>query len=188
MNTVLTLIKSSWRQLQIEGERQLDHTWRYLTGLPTLKRSTITPQLFLGGQYSASGFRKLRQRGITAIVNMRSTETTVPDLGQIRYLHLPTTDLQAPSLTHLREGVTFITQELENDGKVYIHCAHGEGRGPTMAIAYLVSTGLTLEAAMEQVQKVRSFARPTATQLARLREFTLTINPEAANHPAANSR
>jgi len=40
--------------------------------VPTLRRSQITPQLFLGGQYSSRGFNILKKRGITGIVSMRS--------------------------------------------------------------------------------------------------------------------
>ncbi len=174
MKYVLTLIRSFFRSLQLEIERQTDHLWRQATGLPTLKRSEITPQLFLGGQYSRSGLIKLQERGITGVVNMRMSERNVPDLRHIKYLHLPTPDLQAPTLAQLQEGVTFITQEIEHQGKVYVHCAHGEGRGPTMVIAYLISTGMTLNAALDQVQKIRRFARPTQVQLSRLKEFALT--------------
>ncbi|MBA3551153.1 dual specificity protein phosphatase family protein, partial [Patescibacteria group bacterium] len=56
-------------------------------------------------------------------------------------------------------------------GKVYIHCRFGEGRGPTMAIAYLISTGLTLEHAIELVKKVRIFIRPTVVQIEQLKKF-----------------
>ena len=38
-------------------------------------------------------------------------------------------------------GVCFIDAEINRGGKVYIHCAVGCGRAPTMTAAYLISTG-----------------------------------------------
>ncbi|HEX8018609.1 protein-tyrosine phosphatase family protein [Mucilaginibacter sp.] len=54
-------------------------------------------------------------------------------------------------------------------GTVYIHCRQGSGRGPTMAIAYLISTGLTYEDAFSLVKKVRTFINLCPGQLVRLK-------------------
>jgi hypothetical protein len=174
MNQTYQSITSWLKKVRIELERTLDHNWRRLTGVPTLSRSMITPQLFLGGQYYQNGLATLKKRGVTAIVNMRMSDRAVPNLGQIRYLHLPTKDRHPPTLGQLARGVSFISEEINKGGKVYIHCAYGETRGPTMTIAYLISTGLTVFDALQQVQKVRRFAQPTTIQLEQLdRYYTL---------------
>lgn len=165
-------LRSSLRLLQIEVTRLIDHSWRRWWGLPLLTNSQITPSLFVGGQYTERGFRRLRDRGITAIVSMRShipiDQSKYPDM---KFLHLPTMDQTAPTMEQLRLGASFIQRELDAGGKVYVHCLHGEGRGPSMAIAYLVSTGLTLEAAIGEVRRARSFVQPTKVQMERLQEF-----------------
>ena len=46
----------------------------------------------------------------------------------------------------------------------YIHCAAGIGRAPTMAAAYLVTTGLTPTEAWAKIKQVRPFIRPTPGQ------------------------
>lgn len=164
-------ITSGLKSLFITLERGFDHGYRQIVGLPTLRFSEITPQLYLGGQYTSRGFRVLKSRGITGIVSLRMrARMNLPDLGEIRFLHLPTPDWHAPSLADLQKGIKFITHEIENQGKVYVHCAYGEGRGPSMVAAYLVSTGLTLEEALSQIKKVRGFIRPTIAQLERLKE------------------
>ncbi|MBA3283871.1 MAG: dual specificity protein phosphatase family protein, partial [Nitrosopumilus sp.] len=139
--------------------------------LPTRKRSAITPELYLGGQYKLNSLNHLKKLGVTGIVNMRtrSIHTIAPE--GIKVLHLPTPDHHAPTLGDLSKGVVFIKHEVEAGGKVYIHCRFGEGRGPTMAIAYLISTGLTLEHAIELVKKVRIFIRPTVVQIEQLKKF-----------------
>ncbi|MBA3874411.1 MAG: dual specificity protein phosphatase family protein, partial [Anaerolineae bacterium] len=60
--------------------------------------------------------------------------------------------------------IVFIKEEVERGGNVYIHCAAGIGRAPTMAAAYLVSTGLTPAQSWAMIKRVRPFVRPTPGQ------------------------
>jgi protein-tyrosine phosphatase len=163
-----SLIKS----IQIELSRFFDHAIRNLTGSPVFKYSEITPQLFVGGQYWSHGVGNLAEREISAVVNMRMGsiyKSTSPK--RIKYLHLPTHDRHAPTIEHLKMGVSFIDKEIKNGGKVYIHCMWGEGRGPTMAIAYLIHGGLNLKDAIATVKKARPFIHPTFDQLQQLEKF-----------------
>lgn len=161
----------------IEFQRLLDHTWRLITGTPMLKRSMITPQVFLGGQYSDLGLKKLHELGITAIVNMRTSPVpSFPFIKSFKTLHLPTPDLHAPTIDHLLTGIEFIKKEIEQNGKVYIHCRLGEGRGPTMTIAYLMNTGLTFQDAHALVKSVRTFIRLTKAQKMLLIDFEKVLN------------
>ncbi len=149
-----------------------DNIYRLFKGIPRLKRSQLTATLFLGSQYSAVGLDKLRALGITAIVNMRMHSVFEDARYQgIKYLHLPIQDNTAPPLEVLQKGIDFIQAEIKNGGKVYIHCRQGLGRGPTMAIAYLISTGLTYEDAFALVKKVRTFINPKPVQVERLKEL-----------------
>ncbi len=165
---------SRLKRFLVEIDRFGAHIYRRVFGLPTKRFSLISPQLYLGGQYTKRGFQRILSQGFTAVVNMRETSIhkIIEDqpLG-IHYLHLPTVDQTAPSLEDLIRGVRFIDQEIKAGGKVYVHCRAGEGRGPTMAAAYLIFTGLTLEDAVDSVRQVRSFIRPTAVQLDRLKEL-----------------
>lgn len=166
--TLFSTIKSAY----ISVERGFDHTYRRLIGVPTLHNSEITPQLYLGGQYTSRGFNILKKRGVTGIVSLRiRARQGLPDLGEVQFLHLPTIDMTAPSLENLKKGVEFIDLHIKAGGKVYVHCAAGEGRGPSMAAAYLISTGLTPEDAWKQIREVRRFIRPNAKQQSRLEEF-----------------
>ncbi len=170
---MLQKLKSPLILIIITIERVTDHLYRYITGLPQAKKSMITPFLYLGGQYSPQAFERLKLLGITGIVNMReiSVHKDISGLKGIKILNLPTKDQTAPTQEALRKGVEFITKEILSGGKVYVHCRFGEGRGPTMIIAYLISTGLTFEDAESLVRKVRTFIKPTPSQIAALREF-----------------
>lgn len=165
MNSIKQII-SRLKYFQIESQRLTDHFLRFVTGSPQIKRSQITPQIYLGGQLRPPGIRLLKKWGITAIISLRQTPPLkyITSLG-LRSLHLPTPDLKAPSLEHIEAGINFIQNEIDQGGKVYIHCHYGEGRGPTMALAYLMNQGLSLEDALKLVKKSRSFISLTRPQV-----------------------
>jgi protein-tyrosine phosphatase len=150
----------------------LDNLHRLIFGLPTLKRSQITANLFLGSQYNKVGLKKLRKLGVTAIVNMRihSVYSSARYKG-FKYLHLPTVDNTPPPMEDLLTGATFIENEINHGGKAYIHCRQGLGRGPTMTLAYLIKIGTTLPDALALIKRVRPFVNPRPEQIERLKEF-----------------
>jgi protein tyrosine phosphatase (PTP) superfamily phosphohydrolase (DUF442 family) len=154
-----------------------DNIYRLIHGIPTLKRSQITANLFLGSQYSLIGLQKLKALGITGIVNMRMNPIFKDSQYEgFHYMHLPTVDNTPPQLEDLIKGAKFMTEEINNGGKVYVHCREGLGRGPTMAIAYLISTGLTFDDAFALVKKVRTFINPRPSQITRLKELEQHYN------------
>ena len=111
-------------------QKILDNIHRYLFGIPILKRSQITANLFLGSQYNLIGLQKLKALGITAIVNMRMHSVySEAQHSAIKYLHLPTIDNTPPELEDLKKGADFADNEIKNGGKAYIHCRQGLGRG-----------------------------------------------------------
>jgi protein-tyrosine phosphatase len=151
-----------------------DNAHRIVTGLPRLNRSQITAHLFLGSQYNLLGLKKLKALGVTAIVNMRThNDYSDAEHEGIKYLHLPTVDNTPPPLDVLLKGADFIDDEIKNNGIVYVHCRQGLGRGPTMAMAYLIKTGLTFEDAYAMIKKVRVFINPRPGQVARLKELEI---------------
>lgn len=169
---VLKRLKSLWIVIVIFIQKIFDICYRLLVGIPRLKRSQISANLFLGGQYSLRGLRKLKEIQITAIVNMRETSIYHEAHHQgFKYLHLPTIDNTPPTLEDLMKGAEFIDEEIKNKGKVYIHCRQGLGRGPSMAIAYLLKLGTTYEDAFALVKSVRTFINPRPEQITRLKEL-----------------
>lgn len=160
-----------WQQFRKQGVaitliEASDQLTRMITGAPTRRFSQVTDDLFLGGQYDRRGLRRLRQRGISAVVNMRGEydeqkEGYAPEF----YCYLPTVDNHAPTLANLRKGVSFIQGELDAGRKVYIHCWEGVGRAPTMLAAYLVSTGMKPGEAWAKIKATRPFIRPSVAQI-----------------------
>lgn len=149
-----------------------DNIHRVITGLPRLSRSQISAHLFLGSQYNLVGLQKLKALGVTAIVNMRMHNTYSEAVYEgIKYLHLPTVDNTPPPIDVLTKGADFIDEEIKSGGIVYVHCRQGLGRGPTMAIAYLIKKGMTYEGAYNTIRRVRIFINPRPGQIKRLKEL-----------------
>lgn len=154
-----------------------------ITGIPIMKYCQITPQIFVGAQYGPAGKRKLERLGIEADINMRSEfDDAAHGLALQAYCYLPTVDDTAPTLDHLHQGVEFIEQIVATGGKVYIHCAGGIGRAPTMAVAYFISRGHTLGEAVTLVKKSRPFIKIMPPQMAQLKRFETL---QRKNSPAA---
>ncbi len=144
----------------------------FLTGVPTLRYTRITPQIYVGPQYRARGMAKLMRNGIRAGLNLRvEFDDAAHSLAMPRYCHLPTIDDTPPSLDHLYQGIAFIEQAVKAGEKVYIHCAGGIGRAPTMAAAYFMSEGDNLDGALSRIRAVRSFIRIMPSQMEQLKEL-----------------
>ncbi len=166
-----------YRRLVEQGVRT---TWlwvaekviRRLTGLSPERTSRILPRLYVGGQHGRRGLRRMAAMGITAVVNLREeADDAARGLAPTHYLWLPTPDDQGPTVEHLARGVAFIAEHIEAGHGVYIHCASGVGRAPTMAAAYLVATGMRAEDAWTLLRVGRPFIRPTPPQETVVRRF-----------------
>ena len=141
-----------------------------ITGVPIMRYSRVTPQIYVGPQFNKLGKRALERAGISAVVNLRvEFDDAAHGLALGQYCHLPTVDDDAPAVAHLEEGVDFIAGVVQGGGRVYIHCKAGVGRAPTMAAAYFLSQGMTLDEAIALIKQARPFITITPPQMAGLR-------------------
>jgi protein tyrosine phosphatase (PTP) superfamily phosphohydrolase (DUF442 family) len=179
------------KPLQIIGWRLRHHglwvtiQWLYgrglprVTGKPVMRYSKITDNVYVGPQYKASGLQWLDDEGINAVINMRiEYDNAEHGLAPDEYLYLPTIDDDAPTIEHLEEGVAFCERIIADGGKVYIHCKGGIGRAPTMAAAYFISQGMSIDEALELIRKTRPFIKVMPPQMAQLNVFEERLNNE----------
>lgn len=165
------------RKLDSAGPGEL-WAWAYGHGIPTvfgipiMRYHKITEQIYLGPQHGKLAHRRFANLGIAASVNMRTGYSDVENgIGFGEYLQLPTTDGEAPTLEQLYQGCEFIRRIVRRGESVYIHCQTGLGRGPTMAAAFLIGEGRSMEDAIAAIKHVRPFTDLQPSQLAALRRF-----------------
>jgi protein-tyrosine phosphatase len=147
-----------------------------LTGVPLAYNSRVTPQIWVGPQFNRHGKRYLASRGVTGSVNLRvEYDDAAYDLAFDNYCYLPTVDDDCPSPEHFQKGVDFIRSVVWEGGQVYIHCKAGVGRAPTMAAAYLIAEGMTVEEAIALIQRTRPFIAITPPQMESLHRYAEAI-------------
>jgi protein-tyrosine phosphatase len=181
-----------WAQLRSLGIAFMRNPWlatlalfellaRFVTGVPIERFSRITPNLWVSGQYRKRGKEILSKKGITAVVNLRTEyDDAAAGIAPPTYLRIRTVDNTPPTIEQLKQGVDFIHDEIERGGKVYVHCAAGVGRAPTLAAAYLVSRGMTPQEAWATIKKIRPFIRPTQGQRDQIEQFWQKSKPKSA--------
>lgn len=142
-----------------------------------MRYSQVTSNLYLGPQYGQKGKLTLEEAGITASMSLRDEYNDLDHgLAFDNYSYLPIVDNTAPTMQQLTEAVNFIRNVITTGGTVYVHCGSGVGRAPSIVTAYLIAEeGMTVDEAIERVQKARPFIRVLPVQIDRLKEFEAHI-------------
>jgi len=136
--------------------------------------SWITPSLAVGGAIHTRDISRLRQIGITAVVDCRE-EASDDELAMARngveFLRLPTPDAHTLTQESLDRGVAWVRQRMVQGGRVYVHCSHGVGRAPELGACVLVADGFLPGRALELVRARRWQALPNEEQVLGLVSF-----------------
>ena len=99
----------------------------------------------------------LRKEGTDILVTL--TEEPVPrnwiDGAGLMGVHVPVTDMEAPSPAQLDKVVTVIEKARQSNMGVTVHCLAGRGRTGTVLAAYFVREGLSTREAIAKVRELR---------------------------------
>jgi hypothetical protein len=150
------------------------HEWASDLARGELNLSWITDDLAAGGSVRPRDYPRLRDAGVTAVIDLRAESRDDADkLSQlgIEFLHLPTPDRYAPTVEKLATGVRWAEDRLRSGAKVFAHCEHGVGRGPLMVACVLVSRGATTPDAIQTLHDRRWQSSPNDRQIERLLAF-----------------
>lgn len=139
-----------------------------------LNLSWITPNLAVGGAMHTRDIPRLRQMGITAIVDCRE-EASDDELALARngmdFLRLPTPDAHTLAQESLDRGVDWIRKQVVRGARVYVHCSHGVGRAPELGACVLVAEGHLASEALGIVRARRWQASPNEEQVVGLLRY-----------------
>ncbi len=132
----------------------------------------ITDSLVVGSQPHPTDWYVLAELGLTVNISLVAEHQdrfvgAAPDT----HLWLPTPDWYGPGMDTLRVSTRFIDLMISLGRKVYVHCSSGVGRSPTVAAAYLATTGMSMADALRTVKARRPVTKINDAQLGTLRHF-----------------
>jgi len=142
--------------------------WRRVFG-PNISR--IDELLFVGGEFRARQWPRLRALGVRAVLSLQAEREDVfhgppPE----RTLRLEVPDFHPPTVEQLREAVAFIQAAHDDRLPVLVHCHAGVGRASLTASAYLVTRGLSHDEAFQSIRRARPIVYLNDLQRERLAE------------------
>jgi protein tyrosine phosphatase (PTP) superfamily phosphohydrolase (DUF442 family) len=149
--------------------------------------SRVADRIYVGGQLGgaradddgavAQDAAFLRSLGIRAVLDMRlEGRDEGPALAPhaIVYRRLKVQDHYAPSPAQLDEAVQFVRAFADHGMDIYVHCHVGQGRSPTVVMAYLISQGRSLGDVLAQLETARNvYVRWNHADLDALREYAV---------------
>jgi hypothetical protein len=128
----------------------------------------LTDQLAVGGCFPIEGAERLaREHGISAVVDLRAEDRDddrALSAAGIELLHLPTPDMESAIPDYLDAGVAFVGERIARGEKVLIHCQHGIGRAPLLALCVLVDQGMAPLDALTHAKRRREIVSPSRSQ------------------------
>lgn len=138
----------------------------------------ITPQLIIGSRDDAAHPQLLAQYGIEAVLSLEPVRIVRPVVCQMT---LQVKDRIALLDTVIHQAVDFIHQQTQLGRRVMAHCQMGISRSPALVMAYLHQhQGMTLEQALERVQRARPQAEPHPVLIDSLEQYYSRIQALAS--------
>ncbi|WP_129790735.1 dual specificity protein phosphatase family protein [Sphingosinicella sp. CPCC 101087] len=128
----------------------------------------LTDKLALGGSFPAERTAWLVEGlAIRAVIDLRAEACDDADAvcrHGLGFLHLPTPDHHAVADSMLDRGVAFAARYLDRGERVLIHCEHGIGRAPLLALCVLVDRGRAPLEALHLAKERRPAVSPSPAQ------------------------
>lgn len=109
--------------------------------LPNFHR--VNDRLYRGGQPREGGIKKLAALGINTVINLRAAdeqagrEETEARAAGLRYFNVPLKRLGRPTDEQINQVLAIINAP--ENGRVFVHCAHGADRTGTVIAIYRIN-------------------------------------------------
>jgi protein tyrosine/serine phosphatase len=118
----------------------------------------VSEKLYRGAQPTREGFRRLKELGVTTVINLRDeddlavAEKEAVKSAGLRYYNVGLPGLSGPSDEQVARVMTVI--DAPESGPVFIHCRRGADRTGTIAAVYRLShEGWTAERALAEAKR-----------------------------------
>jgi protein-tyrosine phosphatase len=151
------------------NRKQEDASAKTLTYLgETANLSWLTEEIAVSGCFPAEYVAVLAsEHGISAVIDLREEDRDDAEAlraAGMSFLHLPARDLQAVPAEMLDRGVVFARQHVSRGERILIHCMHGIGRSPLLALCVMVDRGMDPLRALLQAKDRRAELSPSEAQ------------------------
>ena len=129
----------------------------------------ITETIFLGNIDAAFNKKKLKQLGIKKVLTVMSAFGNHYSPHEFIHKSIDVDDdFRTNIICHFKECILFI----EGKDKIFVHCAAGMSRSPTIVIAYIMwKRKLRLNEAIKFVKEKRSIISPNDNFMNQLKIF-----------------
>ena len=175
-------VRQQWLQNGFNGskrERFFYPTlgWNMLLGRCLKVRNwwdEIDENVIIGAMPFARDVEKMAALGVRGVVNTcQEYEGPVAEYERlgIQQLRVPTIDFTHPSLESVQRSMQFMTDQVEDGGKIYVHCKAGRARSATVVVCWLIHQGMTAEQAQNLLLEKRPHANPRIYQRPVVMEF-----------------
>ena len=171
-------MSSRWSQIYADTVFYPTLIWNMILGRVFKLRNwwdAVDENVILGAYPFRSDVRKLSELGVGAVVNTCAEyEGPVAQYRQfgIEQLRVPTIDFTHPTLESLVRATDFMSLQIEQGKKVYVHCKAGRARSATVVAAWLIrNANMTADEAQELMLKVRSHINPRIAERPVVKEF-----------------
>lgn len=144
--------------------------------IKTLDYHYISDGMYIGTNqcYRNHFVAELKNEGIEVDISLEEEQVDTP-FGVQFYVWIPIKNRAAPTSEQLEFGVATLEKFVAMKKKIYVHCQNGHGRAPTMAAAYFIKRGKSVDEAIELIRSQRPSIHLEEAQKEALRRFSSQI-------------
>ena len=108
-----------------------------------------------------------RDHALVGVIDLRAEardDERALNAAGISFLHLPTADHHAIAPRLLYEGVAYAANLFSRRRRVLVHCEHGIGRAPILALCLMCDAGIAPLDGLRRLKSIRPRVSPSVAQ------------------------